>query len=133
MRGNPRLLGNEAYPRLVRVAPGFESAEPTHRRQAQFFSLMALSLGLAYLVWLGRLVLASRGSPDIFFFFAESLSYLLLCLLSYSTWHHQNCRPENPTVKASFSVDLFVPWGGLPIIPWRSMSWTMAARKRWPP
>ena len=78
MRGNPRLLGNEAYPRLVKVAPGLDPAEPSHRRRAQVFALMALPLGLTYLIWLGRLVLANRGSPDIFFFIAESLSLSLI-------------------------------------------------------
>jgi cellulose synthase (UDP-forming) len=112
---NPRLLGNQAYPHLVKVGPGPGPAEPAHRRRAQVFSLMALTLGLTYLVWLGRLVFASRGSPDIFFFVAESLSYLLLCLLSYSTWHLKNRQPENPPVKVRFSVDLFVPCCGEPL------------------
>jgi len=97
------------------VAPGLDPAEPSRRGRAQVFSLLALTLGLAYLLWLGRLVLANRGSPDIFFFAAESLSYLLLCLLSYSTWNLANRRPENPTVKVSLSVDLFVPCCGEPL------------------
>jgi len=78
MRENPRLLWGAAAPRLVVVKPVSSPAEPARRRKAQAFSLMALVLGLVYLVWLGRLVLASRGSPDIFFFAAEILSYLLL-------------------------------------------------------
>ena len=76
---------------------------------------MALVVGLAYLVWLGRLVLASRGSPDIFFFVAEILSYLLLCLLSYSTWRFLSPLPGNPESKTRLSVDIFVPCCGEPL------------------
>jgi len=75
---------------------------------------MALILGLAYLVWLGRLVFDSRGSPDIFFLVAEILSYLLLCLLSYSTWHPWISPAENPMGQAPLSVDVFVPCCGEP-------------------
>ena len=84
MGESPRLLLGAASPRLVVVDPAGSPGEPARRREARIFSLTALVLGLAYLIWLGRLVLASRGSPDIFFFAAESLSYLLLCLLSYT-------------------------------------------------
>jgi hypothetical protein len=87
MGENPRLLGERASLRLVTVPPRGDPVKSLHRRMAQGFSLVALTLGLVYLVWLGRLVFASRELPDIFFFIAESLSYLLLCLLSYSTWH----------------------------------------------
>ena len=76
---------------------------------------MALFLGLAYLIWLGRLVLASRGSLDIFFFTAEILSYLLLCLLSYSTWRFPSPPPGNPESMTRLSVDIFVPCCGEPL------------------
>lgn len=116
MRKNPRLLcGAAAAPRLSVVEPASGTVEPGHRRRARAFSLMALILGLAYLVWLGRLVLASRESPDIFFFVAESLSFLLLCLLSYSTWRFLSPHPENPESKTCFSVDIFVPCCGEPV------------------
>src|SRR5665648_551517 len=100
MRGNPRLLWGAAAPRLMVVEPKPGQAVPGHRREAQAFSVMALVLGLAYLIWLGRLVIASRGSPDIFFLVAEILSYLLLCLLSYSTWRLLSPLPETPESKA---------------------------------
>jgi cellulose synthase (UDP-forming) len=109
MRENPRLLWGEAAPRLVPVKPGRAPAAPAHRRQAQVFSLTAVTLGLVYLIWLGRLVVASPGAPDILFFVAEIFSYLLLCLLSYSTWPLGNHRPEYPEVKVQFTVDIFVP------------------------
>jgi cellulose synthase (UDP-forming) len=115
MRENPRLLWGAAAPRLAVVEPVSGTAKPGHRRRARAFSLIALMLGLAYLVWLGRLVLASRGSPDIFFFVAEILSYLLLCLLSYSTWRFLTPQPENPESKPRFSVDIFVPCCGEPV------------------
>jgi len=115
MRGNPRLLLGAVAPRLVVVEPKPGQSEPGHRREAQAFSLMALVLGLAYLIWLGRLVLASRGSPMSFFFVAEILSYLLLCLLSYSTWRLLRPIPGNPESKARLSVDIFVPCCGEPV------------------
>jgi cellulose synthase (UDP-forming) len=80
-----------------------------YRRGARLFSQVALCLGLAYMVWLGRLVFPSRGSLDIFFFVAEALSYLLLCLLCYSTWSFQPKRPAHPEGQDHFSVDIFVP------------------------
>ncbi|MBU4355090.1 MAG: cellulose synthase catalytic subunit [Proteobacteria bacterium] len=115
MRENPRLLLGAASPRLVVVEPAGSPAEPARRREARIFSLMALVLGLAYLIWLSRLVLVSRGSPDIFFFAAESLSYLLLCLLSYSTWRLWSPRLGNPESQARLSVDILVPCCGEPL------------------
>ena len=115
MRESPRLLLGAASPRLVVVEPAGSPAEPARRREARIFSLMALVLGLAYLIWLGRLVLASRGSPDIFFFAAESLSYLLLCLLSYSTWRLRSPRLANPESQPRLSVDILVPCCGEPL------------------
>jgi cellulose synthase (UDP-forming) len=115
MRENPRLLWGAASPRLVVVEPVSGKAEPCHRRKAQVFSLMALTLGLAYLVWLGRLVFASRGSPDIFFFVAEILSYLLLCLLGYSTLRLRSHRPSTPELTTRLSADIFVPCCGEPL------------------
>jgi cellulose synthase (UDP-forming) len=114
MRENPRLLWGTPAPRLAVVDSASGTAEPDHRRRARTFSLTALVLGLAYLVWLGRLVLASRESPDIFFFVAEILSYLLLCLLSFSTWRLLSPLPGQLESKDSFSVDLFVPCCGEP-------------------
>jgi cellulose synthase (UDP-forming) len=114
MRENPRLLWGAAAPRLVVVEPRRGQAEPARRRGAQIFSLMALTLGLAYLIWLGRLVFASWRSPDIFFFVAEILSYLLLCLLSYSTWRPRHHPAEKPVANVRLSVDIFVPCCGEP-------------------
>jgi cellulose synthase (UDP-forming) len=115
MRENPRLLWGAASPRLAVVEPASGTAEPCHRPRARAFSLMALILGLTYLVWLGRLVLASRGSPDFFFFAAEILSFLLLCLLSYSTWRSLSPHPRNPESMTRFSADIFVPCCGEPV------------------
>jgi cellulose synthase (UDP-forming) len=112
---NPRLLWGNTSPPLLAVKPVLRGAERAHRRRTQVFSLMALTLGLAYLFWLGRLVLTTRGSPDIFFFIAESLSYLLLCLLSYSTWHPTPHHPEAPESPVHVPVDVFVPCCGEPL------------------
>ena len=60
-------------------------------------------------------MLASRGSPDIFFFAAEGLSYLLLCLLSYSTWRLRSPRLANPESQPLLSVDILVPCCGEPL------------------
>jgi cellulose synthase (UDP-forming) len=109
-----RLLGPVSSDAVE--APPFSSvAAPVHRRRAQVLSLMALVLGWVYLVWLGRLVLASRGVPDIFFFVAEFLSYSLLCLLSYSTWRLWNQAPGHPGSQAPPAVDIFVPCCGEPL------------------
>jgi cellulose synthase (UDP-forming) len=115
MRENPRLLGGAPPPRLVVVEPASGNPTPALRPWAQAFSLTALALGLVYLVWLGRLVLTSRGSPDIFFFLAEILSYLLLGLLSYSTWRPLSPLPGKPAAEPRFSVDILVPCCGEPL------------------
>jgi len=78
-------------------------------------SVVALSVGLAYLVWLGRLAFLSRAPLDISFFVAEILSYLLLCLLSYNTWFLQPRYPEKPVSHDQLSVDIFVPCCGEPL------------------
>ncbi len=115
MGENPRLLWGAAEPRLVAVEPEPGRAEPSHRRGARVFSLIALVLGLSYLVWLGWLAFASRGSPDIFFFVAEFLSFLLLCLLTYSIWRLPKPLLGNLDPKTQVSVDIFVPCCGEPV------------------
>jgi cellulose synthase (UDP-forming) len=112
---NPRLLWGTASPRLLTVEPVLQTAKPPHLRQARVFSLLTLILGVAYLSWLGRLVVTTRELPDIFFFIAESLSFLLLCLLSYSTWHPWRCQPEKQGSPAHFPVDVLVPCCGEPL------------------
>jgi cellulose synthase/poly-beta-1,6-N-acetylglucosamine synthase-like glycosyltransferase len=119
MGENPRLLWGAPALRPVAVEPAewaqAHSAQPSCRRWARSFSLMALSLGLAYLVWLGRLVYLSRESLDIVFFVAEALSYLLLCLLCYSTWSPRSKPPENPESHDNLSTDIFIPCCGEPL------------------
>jgi cellulose synthase (UDP-forming) len=115
MRENPCLFWGAAASRLLVVEPLSGTAERRHRRGARAFSLLALVLGLAYLVWLGRLVFVSRGSPDIFCFVAELLSFLLLCLLPYSIWRFLKPLPQAPEPKTTVSVDIFVPCCGEPL------------------
>ncbi len=115
MGENPRWPG-EPIP-LGRMAPP-PCPVPAARPQqhiAQVFSLVALVVGLFYLVWLGRMVLTSRGWPDFFFFAAEILSYLLLCLLSYSIRPHRDHGPEAPAADALPAVDVLVPCCGEPL------------------
>ncbi|MFZ5449512.1 MAG: glycosyltransferase family 2 protein [Thermodesulfobacteriota bacterium] len=83
--------------------------ESAQRSKARVFSLLALSLGLAYLVWLGRLAFHSRELLDILFFAAEALSYFLLCLLGYSILKLRPIPPEIFPGQVHFSVDIFVP------------------------
>jgi cellulose synthase (UDP-forming) len=115
MGENLRLLRGAPSLHPVSIEPGSESEQPTHQRWARCFSLVALSVGLAYLVWLGRLLRPSQVSLDIFFFVAEALSYLLLCLLCYSTWSFPPNRPKSPESQDHFSVDIFVPCCGEPL------------------
>ena len=115
MRGNPRLFWGAAAPRLAVVEAARGKAAPAHRRGAQAFSLITLLLGSAYLIWLGRLVLVSRDPPDLIFLAAEILSFLLLCLLSYSIWRFLTPLPGSPESTSRFSVDIFVPCCGEPL------------------
>jgi cellulose synthase (UDP-forming) len=85
------------------------------RRWARFFSLTTLLVGMAYLVWLGRLLLSSRGALDVLFFVAEALAYLLLCLLCYNTWSLRAKSPENSASQAPLAVDILIPCCGEPL------------------
>ena len=115
MDENPRLLlGAPALPPAT-IEPGSGPEELAYRSWARLFSLMALFVGLAYLVWLGRLVCLSRAALDISFFVAEILSYLLLCLLCYSTWFLHPQRAVDIESQCHFSVDIFVPCCGEPL------------------
>jgi cellulose synthase (UDP-forming) len=115
MGENPRLRrGTPAlHPATLEPGPGLEHL--AYRPWTRLFSLVALSVGLAYLGWLGRLVFLSRASLDISFFLAEILSYLLICLLCYGTWFLQPNRSEDPEGHGNFSVDIFVPCCGEPL------------------
>lgn len=115
MDENPRLLWGVPSLPPVTSDPVSDWAHSPQRRRARFFSLMALLVGLAYLIWLGRLVLISRESLDLFFFVAETLSYLLICLLCYNTWSVQSNSPSNLENPDHFSVDIFVPCCGEPL------------------
>ncbi|MFA5109825.1 MAG: glycosyltransferase [Desulfobaccales bacterium] len=91
------------------------AAAPPKHLLAQVFSLIALAVGLSYLVWLGSMVLTSRAWPDCCFLAAEILSYLLLCLLSYSIWRPRDNCPEAPAAVTLPAVDLLVPCCGEPL------------------
>jgi cellulose synthase (UDP-forming) len=115
MRGNPRLFWRGAAPRPVVDAPVRRTAAPARCRGARVFSLITLFLGSAYLIWLGRLVLLSRKPPDLIFLAAEILSFLLLCLLSYSIWRFLTPLPASPEPDSRPPVDIFVPCCGEPL------------------
>lgn len=85
------------------------------RLRALTFSLLTMGLGSAYLVWLAWLVMGNRQWPDFLFLVAEILSFLLLCLLGYDTWHLRGHRPEGLELARHPSVDIFIPCCGEPL------------------
>ena len=115
MSENPPVVGTTASPGPVGAACVPDPAVRARHRRAQVSALIALGAGLVYLGWLGRLVLLSRGAPDLAFFAAEGLSYLLLCLLSYSVWRLHGPPADQPVAPGSFSVDIFVACCGEPL------------------
>lgn len=115
MGENPRLLWGAPALHPVTNDHGSSPEKLAYRYRARLFSLVALSVGLAYLAWLGRLTFLSRASLDISFFVAEILSYLLLCLLCCHTWFPQSRQPEEPESHSHLSVDIFVPCCGEPL------------------
>jgi cellulose synthase (UDP-forming) len=115
MRENPPEVEPTAFPVPDGAAAASDPAGRARHRRAQVCALIALGAGLVYLVWLGRLVLLSRGAPDLVFLAAESLSYLLLGLLSYSIWRLPGPRADQPVVPGGFAVDIFVPCCGEPL------------------
>jgi cellulose synthase (UDP-forming) len=115
MGGNPPLLLEAASPRAEVAASRHDAVWPDHRLRMQVCAGAALMAGLIYLAWLGRLVLQGRTLPDFLFLAAELLSYLLLCLLTYSAWRLTTPRAEPPATAAKFSVDVFIPCCGEPL------------------
>jgi cellulose synthase (UDP-forming) len=79
------------------------------RLRAQIFSLLTLGLGLAYLLWLSRMVFRNREIPDFFFLAAEGLSLLLLFLMACDVWLLRGHRPEGLTPSREWPVDIFIP------------------------
>ncbi len=115
MRKNPLfffwadLWGRLPYRRYL------DQRDRGRRLYALAFSLLTLALGFAYLVWMGRMVLGSRGLPDLFFFAAEILSFLLLTLLALDVWHLRGHSPEGLAGEQNQTVDLFIPCCGEPL------------------
>jgi cellulose synthase (UDP-forming) len=82
------------------------------RLRAQAFSLLAIVLGLAYLLWLIRL--AVSDASYLLFLAAECLSFLLLFLLAFDVWQLRSHRPEGLSPDRQWAVDLFVPCSSEP-------------------
>jgi len=93
----------------------FDLSDRARRLWAQAFSLLTLSLGLLYLIWVGRLTVRTRAWQDILFVGAETLSFLLLALLAYDTWHRRSHPPRGLKPAHHYTVDLFVPCCGEPL------------------
>ena len=84
------------------------------RLRAQAFSLLTLVLGLAYLIWLSRLIVRNSAAAYLLFLTAESLSFLLLWLLVFDVWHLRSHRPEGLNPDRRWAVDIFVPCSSEP-------------------
>jgi cellulose synthase (UDP-forming) len=118
MGKNPRLLWGKLFQpssTTTTAASHPPATQTIHHPWAQTASVVALVVGLTYLIWLTRLLYLSRGWLDFIFFAAETLSYLVLCLLCYNTWPHRRSRPKTPQLAARFTVDIFVPCCGEPM------------------
>jgi cellulose synthase (UDP-forming) len=85
------------------------------RLRAQVFCLAALASGSVYLVWVARLALRNQAWQDYLFLLAESLSFLLLALLAFDSWHLRGHHPEGLRLPRHYSVDVFVPCCGEPL------------------
>ncbi|MFH1596175.1 MAG: hypothetical protein ABIG94_07395 [Pseudomonadota bacterium] len=85
------------------------------RLRASAFSLLALALGLVYLLWIGRLVLETRQLQEFAFVSAETLSFLLISMLALDVWHLRGHRPEGIENMDNFPVNFFIRWRGEPL------------------
>jgi hypothetical protein len=85
------------------------------RLRASAFSLLALALGLVYLLWIGRLVLETRQLQDFVFVGAEVFSFLLLSLLALDVWHRRGHRPEGMQNMDNFPANFFIRCRGEPL------------------
>lgn len=73
------------------------------------FSQLTIVLGLAYLLWLGRLAFHHREVTLLVFLAAEGLAFLLLVLVTVDVWHLRGHRPEGLPPARPWQVDVFVP------------------------
>ncbi len=81
---------------------------------AQVFSLLTMFLGLAYLLWLGRLTVLHSGAAALLFLAAETISLLLLWLLAVDVWQLRSHRPEGLPGGPKWSVDVLIPCSNEP-------------------
>jgi cellulose synthase (UDP-forming) len=115
MRRNPLFLfwadwrGRLPYRRFL------DLADRSRRLRAQAFSLLTLTLGLTYLLWVGRLSLRNGEFQDFLFLAAEALSFLLLALLAFDVWHLRYHRPEGLEPPQGQAVDIFITCCGEPL------------------
>ena len=92
-----------------------EREDRPRRLRALFFSLLTLTLGAAYLLWVAWLVYKNPGWQDLFFLAAETLSFLLLALLAGDVWNLRFHQPRGLEPTAAYEVDIFVPCCGEPL------------------
>jgi cellulose synthase (UDP-forming) len=92
-----------------------ELEDRPRRLPAQIFSLLTLSLGVAYLIWLGALVQRNQDGHGYLFWMAEALVFLLLALLAFDLRRLRHHRPEGLEVDTPWPVDIFVPCCGEPL------------------
>jgi cellulose synthase (UDP-forming) len=115
MGQNPlSFLGAELFHRFPNRRY-LDLTDRSRRLRAQLFSLATALSGLVYLIWLGDLVLRRGAWQDSLFLGAETLSFLLLLLLGYDTWHLRGHRPEGLADSQHPRVDLFIPYCGEPL------------------
>jgi cellulose synthase (UDP-forming) len=92
-----------------------DTSDRPRRLRALAWSLLTLISGIAYLAWLAWLTAAQGTALDFFFLTAEALSFLLLGLLAYDTWHLRGHRPEGLPLAHKPTVDILVPCCGEPL------------------
>lgn len=103
---------------LSRRLPGrryLEGQDRSRRLWALTFSLLTVSLGAAYVYWVGRLVMVQREWQGFLFWTAEILALLLMALLAWDTWHLRYHRPRGLKSSQTFTVDIFIPCCGEPL------------------
>ena len=115
MRRNPLSFFWADWDRRLPYRRYLDLADRQRRLGALAFSLMTLASGVVYLIWLTRATAAQPRCQNFFLLTAEILSFLLLCLLGYDSWHLRGHRPEGLPCSRRPDVDIFIPCCGEPL------------------
>lgn len=92
-----------------------EKEDRCRRLAGQILSIIAIIMGVFYLIWHFRFINWSIWYISVPFFFAEGVGWLLFTSFSFVTWYPRRHLPEGILIEKSFPVDVFISTCGEPL------------------